>query len=137
MIGVSYGFPTEFRHLGTIVPLDKLPQWKPEMVREALKQDDLYVQMTYSEVLDAKGLGATTADFAEMLKQSKYPLWHSSQAARRALRRGAKIEDLGTPLTSSHGEDISFQIINDFVGLSCPAMPKMAMELSDRVTAVA
>src|SRR5688572_5437067 len=137
MVGVAYGFPTEFRHLGVIIPLDKLPQWKPEMVRDALEQDDLYVQMTYSEVLDAKGLSVTTADFAEMLKQSQYPLWHTSQAARRALRRGAEIEDLGTPKTSAHGEDISFQIIADFIGLSCPAMPRSAMELTDRVSAVA
>ena len=137
MIGVAYGAPTEFRHQGKLVPPEKLPQWQPDMIREALRQDDLYVQMTYSEVLDAKGLSARTEDFAEMLKESRYPLWHTSQAARRALRRGATFDDLASPKTSAHGEDISFQIIADFIGLSCPAMPRSAVALNDRVARVA
>ncbi len=137
MAGVAFGGPTEFKHMGKIVPLDGLPKWDSGMVKDALEQDDLYVQMKYAEVLDAKGLAATTADFAEMLKRSEYPLWHTSQAARRNLRRGVPVMDVATPEHSVHGQDISFQIIADFVGLSCPAMPKTAMELSDRVSRVA
>jgi len=45
--------------------------------------------------------------------------------------------DVATPEHSVHGQDISFQIIADFIGLACPAMPKTAMELSDRVVRVA
>src|SRR3954469_16904648 len=60
MIGVSEGAPTEFRFCGQMVPDDKLPAWKPEMIREALRQDDLYVQMSFAAVVDAKGLDATT-----------------------------------------------------------------------------
>lgn len=137
VVGVAYGGPTEFRSLGIIVPTDGLPAWKPDMVRDALKQDDLYVQMTYAEVLDANGLKAKTADFSEMLKRSEYPLWHTSQAARRALRRGVPPMEVATPEHSVHGQDISFQIIADFIGLSCPGMPKAATELADRVARVA
>ena len=56
MIGVSFGAPTEFRYLGKIIPEDKLPKWKPDMVSEALRQDDLYVDMTLAKVLDEKVL---------------------------------------------------------------------------------
>src|SRR4051794_6729838 len=56
MIGVAEGAPTEFRYCGVLVPEDKMPAWKPEMIREAPRQDDLYVQMSFAAVVDAKGL---------------------------------------------------------------------------------
>jgi hypothetical protein len=86
MIGVSYGAPTEFRFRQAMVPEDRLPKWKPEMVSNALDQDDLYVDMTLAKVLDDKGLDATTDDFGAMFKEAKYRLWHANLAARRALQ---------------------------------------------------
>ena len=55
MIGVSYGAPTEFRHLEKIIPEDELPVWEFDTIRNALDQDDLYVDMTFAQVLDDKG----------------------------------------------------------------------------------
>ena len=52
MIGVAYGYPTEFKYLGTIIPEEELPEWAPEMVKGTLDQDDLYVDMTFAAVLD-------------------------------------------------------------------------------------
>ncbi len=66
MIGVSYGAPTEFAYLNRMIPEDELPEWRPEMIREALNQDDLYVDITFAAALDEHGLDATTEDFAEM-----------------------------------------------------------------------
>jgi len=63
MIGVAYGWPTEFRHNDRLVPEDEMPTWRPDMVSEALNQDDLYVDMTFAQVLDDKGLDATSEDF--------------------------------------------------------------------------
>ncbi len=60
MIGVSYGAPTEFAYLERMVPEDELPSWKPQMIREALNQDDLYVDITFAAALDQHGLDATT-----------------------------------------------------------------------------
>lgn len=40
MIGVSYGAPTEFAYLDRLGPEDEMPVWKPEMISEALNQDD-------------------------------------------------------------------------------------------------
>src|SRR5687768_466826 len=63
MIGVAIGFPTEFKFRGELVPIEKMPKWTPATIRDALRQDDLYIQMTLAEVLDAKGLDAGTDDF--------------------------------------------------------------------------
>jgi len=38
-----------------------MPTWKPDMIGEAIIQDDLYVDMTFAQVLDDKGLDATTS----------------------------------------------------------------------------
>lgn len=132
MIGVSYGAPTEFRWREQIIPEDQLPQWKPEMVANALNQDDLYVDMTLAKVLDEKGLDATTDDFGAMFRESKYALWHANLAARRALRRGVPATLSGTPRYNVHANDIDFQIEADFIGLMTPGLPRLAADIAVR-----
>lgn len=129
MIGVSYGAPTEFRYRGEIIPEDKLPEWKPEMVAGSLDQDDLYVDMTFAQVLDDKGLDATTEDFGAMFREAKYRLWHANLAARRALRRGVPAALSGTPEHNAHANDIDFQIEADFIGLMAPGMPRASNDI--------
>src|SRR6476661_7225008 len=65
MIGVSFGAPTEFRYREQMIE-GSLPEWKPERVSNAIVQDDLYVDMTFAQVLDEKGIEATTEDFGAM-----------------------------------------------------------------------
>jgi len=132
MVGVSFGAPTEFRYREEIIPRDKLPVWKPEMVSNALEQDDLYVDMTFAKVLDEKGLNATTADFGAMFKDAKYRLWHANLAARRALRRGVPAELSGTPKYNAHANDIDFQIEADFIGLMAPGLPRSSNDIAWR-----
>jgi len=129
MIGVSFGEPTEFRYLDRIIPEDELPEWRPEMVASTLKQDDLYVDMTFAGVLDEKGLDATTDDFGAMFREAKYHLWHANLAARRALRRGVPATLSGTPEYNAHANDIDFQIEADFVGLMAPGMPRASNDI--------
>ncbi len=133
MIGVSWGAPTEFHHLGAIMPEEEMPVWAPEMIEGALTQDDIYVDVTFSEVLDQKGMDATTADFGEMLKNSRYELWHANLAARRNLRRGIPAEESGLPNRNAHANDIDFQIESDFIGLMAPGMPQATTEYCWRV----
>lgn len=133
MIGVSYGLPTEFRFNNQIIPEDKVPQWTPDMVSEALDNDDLYVDMTFAAVLDEKGLDATTDDFGAMFKDSGYRLWHANLAARRALRRGVPATLSGTPEYNAHANDIDFQIEADFIGLMAPGLPQASNEICWRV----
>ena len=129
MIGVSYGAPTEFRHLEKILAPEDLPEWNVDTIKNALEQDDLYVDMTFAKVLDDKGLSATTEDFGEMFKTAKYRLWHANLAARRALKRGVPAALAGTPKYNAHANDIDFQIEADFVGLMTPGLPKASNEL--------
>jgi len=133
MIGVSYGFPTEFEFKERIIPESELPVWRPEMIHEALHQDDLYVDITFAQVLDEKGLDASTEDFGAFFREAKYPLWHANLAARRALRRGVPATLSGTPFHNIHANDIDFQIEADFIGLMSPGLPQVTNELSYRV----
>jgi hypothetical protein len=132
MIGVSYGAPTEFRFRGQIIPTERLPVWKPEMISNSLDQDDLYVDMTFAKVLDDKGIRATSEDFGAMFKDAKYRLWHANLAARRALKRGVPATLSGTPKYNAHANDIDFQIESDFIGLMAPGLPQSANQIALR-----
>ena len=129
MIGVSFGEPTEFRYQDRIIPEEELPTWRPEMVVSTLNQDDLYVDMTFAAVLDAKGLDATTDDFGAMFRNAEYRLWHANLAARRALRRGVPATLSGTPEYNVHANDIDFQIEADFIGLITPGLPQASNDI--------
>jgi len=133
MIGVSYGAPTEFRYLGRIIPEEEIPEWRPDRIHNSIRQDDLYVEMTFAQVLDEKGLEATTQDFGDMFRNAKYRLWHANLAARRALKRGVPAEKAGTPEYNAHANDIDFQIEADFIGLMSPGLPVASNDLCWRV----
>ncbi len=132
MIGVSYGAPTEFRYLGRIIPEEEIPKWTPDRVKNALLQDDLYVDMTLARVLDEKGLDATTEDFGDAFRQTQYALWHANLAARRNLRRGIPARLAGHPRYNAHANDIDFQIEADFVGLMAPGLYQSASQIAWR-----
>ena len=131
MIGVTYGAPTEFRFRQKIN--DTPRDWQPAELAGALDQDDLYVEMTFADVLDRLGLDATTEAFGEAFKDSQYRLWHANLAARRLLRRGVKAPRSGHPDYNLHANDIDFQIEADFIGLMCPGLPRAAQRYADRV----
>ncbi len=131
MVGVSFGAPTEFQYLGRIIPQQDLPEWRPEMVRGALDQDDLYVDITLAAVLDEHGLDATTEDFGARFRDAGYALWHGNLAARRALKRGVPATLSGTPRYNVHANDIDFQIEADFIGLSTPGLPRLSNRICE------
>ena len=132
MIGVSFGAPTEFRSMGAIIEGD-LPEWAPDHVKNAIDQDDLYVEMTFAAVMDRKGLGATTRQYGEAFRDSKYDLWHANAGARRLLNIGIEAPRSGQPEFNAHANDIDFQIESDFIGLMSPGLPHAAAHHSQRV----
>jgi hypothetical protein len=132
MIGVSFGAPTEFKSNGRIIEGD-LPAWTPANVSNAIDQDDLYVEMTFAEVMDRLGLDATTEDYGEAFRTSRYSLWHANAAARRLLAVGIKSPWSGHPKYNVHANDIDFQIESDFIGLMAPGLPNAARDYSIRV----
>jgi hypothetical protein len=131
LIGVSYGAPTEFHSNGKINEAEI--QWAPERVSNAIHQDDLYVEMTFAEVMDRVGLDATSEQYGEMFRDSKYSLWHANAGARRNLNRGIKAPLSGHPKYNVHANDIDFQIESDFIGLMTPGLPRESNKYADRV----
>jgi hypothetical protein len=131
MIGVAFGAPTEFQSNGKI--LEGELRWTPDMIANTIHQDDLYVEMTFAEVMDRIGLDATTEQYGEMFKDSKYSLWHANAGARRNLNRGIKAPLSGHPDFNVHANDIDFQIESDFIGLMCPGLPQASNLYADRV----
>ena len=129
MIGVVYGAPTEFKSLGKI----NEGEIKPFELSNAIIQDDLYVEMTFARVMDTVGLDATTADYGEAFKNSKYELWHANAGARRNLNRGIKAPMCGHPRYNIHADDIDFQIEADFIGIMCPGLPRVSNHYCERV----
>jgi hypothetical protein len=131
MIGVSYGAPTEFRSNGKINEAEI--RWTPAGVSNAIGQDDLYVEMTFAEVMDKYGIDAPIERYAEMFRDSKYSLWHANAGARRLLNNGVAAPMSGNPKYNAHANDIDFQIESDFIGLMAPGLPRVASRLADRV----
>jgi hypothetical protein len=131
MVGVAYGLPTEFKWCQKIVegPL----HWEPSMATVALNEDDLYVEMTFAAVMDTIGIDATSAQYGEAFRDSKYSLWHANAGARRNLNNGIAAPDSGHPKYNMHANDIDFQIESDFIGLMAPGLPQVTIDLCDRV----
>lgn len=129
MIGVSYGAATEFKFNGKMIE----GEIKPEPITNSIIQDDLYVEMTFSRVIDTKGLDATSADYGIAFRDSQYMLWHANAGARRNLNRGLMPPLSGDPRYNIHADDIDFQIEADFIGIMCPGMPRTSNRYCDRV----
>ncbi|MFH1739461.1 MAG: ADP-ribosylglycohydrolase family protein, partial [bacterium] len=131
MIGVSYGAPYEFKAMGEILT-DPIREWKPEYIENTIQQDDLYVEMTFLQAIEAKGLNTSTEEAGWFFRDSKYDLWHANKAARDNLRAGIPAPKSGHPKYNHHADDIDFQIESDIFGLLCPGMPLAAQEFCDR-----
>src|SRR5262245_61143669 len=129
MIGVSYGAPVEFKFNAKM----NETEFQPAELSNAIDQDDLYVEMTFAHVMDTIGLDATTADYGEAFKNSKYQLWHANAAARRNLNRGIPAPLSGHPKYNLHSDGSDFQIEADFLGVRCPGLPQVSNEYCDRV----
>jgi hypothetical protein len=132
MIGVSYGAPTEFRAQGKTYE-EKILWERPSRVNNALRQDDLYVQLSFMMTMDQYGIDGPTAKFAESFATAGYPLWHANAQARKNFFDGIMPPLSGSPEYNMHADDIDFQIEADYIGFMSPGMPKTAMLLADKV----
>ncbi len=131
MAGVGWGAPTEFRYKGTIIPEDKMPAWRPEMINQ-FNQDDVYVEMTFLRTLELHGLDVPIRQAGIDFANSRYKLWHANKAGRTLLRSGIAPPDSGHPAFNKHADDIDYQIESDFSGLIAPGMPNIAIELGEK-----
>ncbi len=137
-IGVTYGGPTEFRYNGTMIqPYEPIP-WYDGYLLETFQKipglyDDIYMDFTFVEVLEEKGLDAQASDFADAFAHRDYLLWHANQMARYNVLQGKGPPASGHWRNNPEADSIDFQIEADFAGLMSPGMPNAASEISDRV----
>jgi len=130
MAGVGWGGPTEFRYRGEIIPEDKIPTWKPELINQ-FNQDDIYVEMTFLRSLELYGMDVSIRQAGIDFANSGYALWHANNAGRTLLRSGIAPPDSGHPEFNTHADDIDYQIEADYAGLIAPGMPNVAIELGE------
>jgi hypothetical protein len=131
MAGVGWGGPTEFRYRGQIIPEDKIPQWRPEMINQ-FGQDDIYVEMTFLRTLELHGMDVPIRQAGIDFANSGYPLWHANNEGRTLLRSGIAPPDSGHPKFNKHADDIDYQIEADYAGLIAPGMPNVAIALGEK-----
>ena len=130
--GVAWGAPTEFKWQDQIIPADKMPAWRPEMINNAFGQDDLYVEMTFLRSLEQYGIDVSIRQAGMDFANSRYPLWCANNAGRTNLRRGIAPPDSGHPQFNKCPNDIDYQIEADYSGLIAPGMPQVAVDLGER-----
>jgi hypothetical protein len=131
MAGVGWGGPTEFRYKGEIIPADKMPKWKPELINQ-FHQDDIYVEMTFLRTLEIYGFDCSIRQAGIDFANSRYPLWHANRNGRDNLRAGIAPPDSGHPEFNKHADDIDYQIEADYAGLIAPGFPNIAIQLGEK-----
>ena len=100
VLGCSYGGTTEFKFLGTIIQ-DHIPiEWNKNVVKKWYETfpglyDDVYVDLTFVEVIERCGLNAPVDSFATAFRKTEYPLWHANQMARYNLNQGVAPDKCG------------------------------------------
>jgi len=131
MAGVGWGGPTEFKWKGEIIPADKIPTWKPDMINQ-FRQDDIYVEMTFLRTLEVHGWDVPIEQAGLDFAASGYRLWHANRGGRDNLRNGIAPPDSGHPQFNEHADDIDYQIEADYSGLVAPGMPNLVIELGEK-----
>jgi hypothetical protein len=137
-IGVTFGGPTEFRYNGTFIQDYQPIVWYDGYLKKTMTEnpdlyDDIYMDLTFVEVLDRVGLDAPVDSFAHAFAQAGYNLWHANQAARYNILNGINPPQSGHWLNNPHADDIDFQIEADFAGLMTPGMPNAAITIGDKI----
>jgi hypothetical protein len=138
VIGCTFGGPMEFRFRSTFIP-DYLPlEWNKERIiwyydNAPGLYDDIYMDLTFVEVLEKEGMEAPAERFALAFANADYPLWHANQAARYNILQGIMPPESGHWLNNPHADDIDFQIEADFAGLMAPGLTNVAVSICDKI----
>lgn len=138
VIGCTYGGPTEFRFQGSMIQDYQIIPWPDGYIKQWYENepglyDDVYMDLTFVDVIEKYGLDAPVDSFAKAFAMAEYPLWHANQAARYNILNGIMAPQSGNWLNNPHADCIDFQIEADFAGLMSPGMPNSASEVCDKV----
>lgn len=137
-IGVTFGGPYEFRYNGTFIQDYQPLEWHKGYVKEVMDSfpglyDDLYMDLTFVDVMERNGLDAPADSFAQAFAQAGYVLWHANQAARYNILNGLKAPASGHWQHNMHADCIDYQIEADYAGLMSPGLPNAASAISHKI----
>jgi hypothetical protein len=135
--GCTFGGPTEFQFKGTMIQDYQQMIWYDDYIKELYEldpglYDDVYMDLTFVEVLERVGLDAPADSFAISFAKDDYKLWHANQAARYNILNKIMPPASGNWMNNPHADDIDFQIEADFAGMMSPGMINTASEICDR-----
>lgn len=130
MIGVSYGAPTEFKAQGKIY--EEPIRWTAAGIKNSLRQDDLYVELSFLEAIEKHGLDVSYQQAGKAFADTQFKLWHANKQGRENVRKGIMPPDSGRPKYNPHCDDIDFQIEADLFGLINPGLPRSSNAMCDR-----
>ena len=137
-IGVTFGGPYEFRFEGSFINDYQPLPWGEGYLRKNMLEnpglyDDLYMDLTFVDVFEKKGLDAPATDFGNAYAHAGYMLWHANQAGRYNILHGIQPPMSGHWQNNPHADCIDYQIESDFAGLMSPGMPNTASLISDKI----
>ena len=131
IVGVCYGAPTEFKWRDSIIPREKVPIWRPEMINGAFGQDDIYVEMTFLRTLEQYGVDVSIRQAGIDFANSEYPLWCANNAGRMNLRKGIAPPASSHPMFNTCANGIDYQIEADYSGIIAPGCPQEVIRLGN------
>ncbi|MBX2966712.1 MAG: ADP-ribosylglycohydrolase family protein [Cyclobacteriaceae bacterium] len=137
-IGCTYGGPTEFKFKGTLIQDYQPIIWYDDYIKDTFEEDpglydDVYMDLTFVEIIERLGIDAPTDSFAISFAKDDYKLWHANQAARYNILNGIMPPASGHWMNNPHADDIDFQIEADFIGMMTPGMVNTSSDLCDRI----
>ncbi|SDM29674.1 ADP-ribosylglycohydrolase family protein [Siphonobacter aquaeclarae] len=138
VIGCTFGGPTEFRYNGTYIQDYQAIPWPEGYIRQSMLgspslYDDLYMDLTFVDVFEKKGIDAPVAEHAKAYANADYRLWHANQVGRYNILNGLMPPESGHWKNNPQADAIDFQIEADFAGLMSPGMPKTATDICDGI----
>jgi len=131
IFGVSWGAPTEGRYQ-KVMPAEKMPPFKEELINDAFGQDDLYVEMTFLRTMEEYGYDVSIRQAGIDFANSGYALWVANAAGRGNLRNGIAPPDSSHPKFHNCAGAIDYQIEADYAGLIAPGMPDVVIALGEK-----
>lgn len=137
-IGVTFGSPVEFQYNSTMIPDYLTLHWSDGFLKETFENepgvyDDIYMDLTFVQILEDEGLDAPAESFANAFANAEYKLWFANQTARYNILNGMAPPQSGYWLNNPCADDIDFQIEADFAGIMSPGMVNSAAEICDKV----
>lgn len=137
-IGVTFGGPYEFQYKGTFIQDYQPLVWNEGLLKKNMVEvpglyDDIYMDLTFVDILNRVGFDAPVDSFANAFARAGYDLWHANQAARYNILTGMKAPLTGSPAHNLQADAIDYQIEADYSGLMNPGMPNAASAINDKI----